>query len=118
MVTKHTKQNNLKKKQEKAKTDEEATEKEHEEAPGPLATHVNKILHSVFSNVEVYIYNQQFYDSNGLYAYKSYISNNFKEAISEHKYFALRGVRFWRVFWRTFGMAFVWTFFQMVNEKA
>ena len=35
--------------------------------------------------MEVYINNQQIYNSNGLYAYKSYISNNFEAAISEHK---------------------------------
>ena len=42
-------------------------------------------MHSSFSNVEVYINNQQLYNSNGLYAHKSYISNNFREAISEYK---------------------------------
>ena len=42
-------------------------------------------MHSIFSNVEVYINNQQIYKSNGLYAEKSYISNNFKVAISEYK---------------------------------
>ena len=42
-------------------------------------------MHSIFSNVEVYINNQQIYNSNGLYAHKSYISNNFKAAISEYK---------------------------------
>ena len=42
-------------------------------------------MHSTFSNVEVYINNQQIYNSNGLYAHKSYISNNFKAAISEYK---------------------------------
>ena len=42
-------------------------------------------MHSIFSNVEVYINNQQIYKSNGLYAHKSYISNNFKAAISEYK---------------------------------
>ena len=41
-------------------------------------------MHSKFSNVEVYINNQQIYNSNGLYAHKSYISNNFKAAISEY----------------------------------
>ena len=44
----------------------------------PLVTHVNNILHSTFSNVEVYIINQQIYNSKGLYAHKFYISNNFK----------------------------------------
>ena len=42
-------------------------------------------MHSTFSNVEVYINTQQIYNSNGLYAHKSYISNNFKAAISECK---------------------------------
>ena len=48
-------------------------------------TFVNNIMHSIFSNVEVYINIQQIYNSNGPYAHKSYISNNFKAAISEYK---------------------------------
>ena len=48
-------------------------------------TYVNNILHSTFSNVEVYNKNQQIYNSNGLYAHKSYIWNNFKAAVSECK---------------------------------
>ena len=63
---------------------EEAKAEEEETAEVPLVTHVNNILHSIFSNVEVYI-NQQIYNSNGLYAHKSYISNNFKGAIFEYK---------------------------------
>ena len=42
-------------------------------------------MHSVFSNVEVYINNQQIYNSNGLYAHKSCVSNNFKAVISDYK---------------------------------
>ena len=42
-------------------------------------------MHSIFSTVEVYINNGLIYNSNGLYAHKSYISNNFKAAISEYK---------------------------------
>ena len=42
-------------------------------------------MHSILSNAEVYINNQQIYNSNGLYAHKSYISNIFKGAISEYK---------------------------------
>ena len=42
-------------------------------------------MNSIFSNVEVYINNQQINKSNGLYAHKSYISNIFKAAISEYK---------------------------------
>ena len=43
-----------------------------------LVTYVNNIMHSIFSNVEVYINNQQVNNSNGLHAHKSYLSNNFK----------------------------------------
>ena len=56
-----------------------------DEAPVPLVTHVSNTWHSFFSNVEVYINNQQIYNSNGLYAHKSYISNKIKGAISEYK---------------------------------
>ena len=51
----------------------------------PLGTLVNNILHSIFSNLEVYINNQQTYNSNGLYAHESYISNYLKGAFSENK---------------------------------
>ena len=68
---------------EQAKAKEEETAEE--DAPVSLITHVNNILHSIFSNVEVYINNQQIYNSKGLYAHKSYISNNFKGAISQNK---------------------------------
>ena len=70
---------------EEAKAEEEQEETAEEEAPVPLVTHVNNILHSIFSNVEVYINNQQIFNFNGLYAHRSYISNNFKGAISEYK---------------------------------
>ena len=56
-----------------------------EEEKVARVTYVNNIMHSIFSNVEVYINNQQIYCSNGLYAHKSYISNNFKGAITEYK---------------------------------
>ena len=56
-----------------------------EEEKVARVTYVNNKMHSVFSNVEVYINNQQIYNCNGLYARKSYISNNFKAAISEYK---------------------------------
>ena len=58
---------------------------DEEEEEVARVTYVKNIMHSMFSNVEVYINNQQIYNSNGLYAHKSYISNNFKAAISEHK---------------------------------
>ena len=62
---------------------EKGTDDEEEEVA--RVTYVNNILHSKFSNVEVYINNQQIYNSNGLYVHKSNISNNFKAAISEFK---------------------------------
>ena len=58
---------------------------EEQGAPIPLVNHVNNILHSVFSNFEVFTNKQQIYNSNGLYAHKSYISSNFKGAIFENK---------------------------------
>ena len=73
------------KKEHKAEIKAEEEETAEEDAPVPLVTHVNNILHSIFTNVEVYINNKQIYNSNGLYAHKSYISNNFKGAISEYK---------------------------------
>ena len=65
-------------------TGDDDSDKEEEEEVARV-TYVNNIMHSIFSNVEVYINNQQIYNSNGLYAHKSYISNNFKAAISEYK---------------------------------
>ena len=64
-----------------AKAEEEETAEE--DPPLLLVTHVNNMLLSIFSNVEVYINNQQIYNSNGLYAHKLYISNKVKGAISE-----------------------------------
>ena len=58
---------------------------EEEEDEVARVTYVNNIMHSIFSNVEVYIKNQQIYNSNRLSAHTSYISNNFKAAISEYK---------------------------------
>ena len=66
-----------------AKAEEEKTAEE--DAPVPIVSHVNNILHLIYSNVEVYINNQQNSNCNGLYARKFYISNNFKGAISDYK---------------------------------
>ena len=76
---------NKKEHKEEAKADEEERTEEEQEAPVPLVTPVNNILHSIFSNVEVYNNNQQIYNSNGLYAHKSYLSNNFKGATFEYR---------------------------------
>ena len=61
------------------------TSNDEEEEEVARITYVNNILYSIFSNVEVYINNQQIYNSNGFFAHKSYISNNFKAAVAEHK---------------------------------
>ena len=50
----------------------------------PHITHVNNFLHSVLFNAELYINNHQIYNSNGLYAHKSHISNNFKNTLSDY----------------------------------
>ena len=76
-----------KKKEHKDESDvftETGTDNGEEEEVARVA-YVNNIVHSIFSNIEVYINNQQIYNSNGLFAHKSYISNNFKAAISEYK---------------------------------
>ena len=64
---------------------ETGTDDEEEQEEVARDTYVNNIMHSIFSNVEVYINNQEIYKSNELYAHKSYISNKFKAAISEYK---------------------------------
>ena len=51
----------------------------------PHITHVNNILQSIFSNAEVYINNHQIYNSNGFFAHKSHIYNNFKSTLSDYK---------------------------------
>ena len=47
-------------------------------------THVNNLLHSLFSNVEVYLNNYQVYNSNGLYAHKAQISNEFNASTTSN----------------------------------
>ena len=80
--TKEVKEAHKEKPKEPTETGE--TQKEEEDAPVPLVTHVNSILHSVFSNVKLYINNRQIHNSNGLYAHKSYLSNNFQGASFEN----------------------------------
>ena len=72
-------------KNEEQPTEAAANDEDDDTNSVPVLTYVNNIMHSTFSNVEVYINNQQIYNSNGLYSHQSYISNNFKEAISEYK---------------------------------
>ena len=58
---------------------------EDQEAPVLLVSFVDNILHSIFAILEVYINKQQIYKTNGLFANKVYICNNFKGAICEYK---------------------------------
>ena len=87
MVTIHRRVRKKKKehKDESVVFTETGDDEEEEQEEVARVTYVNNILHSIFSNVGKYINNQQVYNSNGLYAHKAYISNNFKAAISENK---------------------------------
>ena len=88
MVTNVTIAKKKKEHKQEAKADEKLKEELVEEAPISLLTHVNNIFYSIFSNVnksKVNINKQQTYNSNGLYAHKPYIFNNFTGAISEYK---------------------------------
>ena len=49
----------------------------------PHIIRVNNILYSIFSNAELYINNHKIYNSNGLYAHKSHISNTFKTTLTD-----------------------------------
>ena len=51
----------------------------------PYITHVNNILRSLFSKAELYLSNHQIYNSSGLYAHKSHISNNSKTTLTDYK---------------------------------
>ena len=51
----------------------------------PHITYVKNFLHSIFSNAEIYNNKHQIYNSNGLYAHESHISNNFKSLLSDYK---------------------------------
>ena len=51
----------------------------------PHITHVNNILHSIFSNGELFCYNHQIYNSNGLFAHESHLSNNSKITLPDYK---------------------------------
>ena len=86
MVTIHTRVRKRKRsKDESVVFTETRIDDEEEQEEVARVTYVSNIMYSIFSNVEVYIKKQQIYNSNGLYAQNSYISNNFKAAISECK---------------------------------
>ena len=69
-----------------AAEDTDPIDKEMEEyLSNLLITHVYNILHSCFPNVELYINDQQIYNSKGLYAHKFYISNLLKGVVCAYK---------------------------------
>ena len=68
-----------------AETGDDDVEFTEEDEGVPHITHVNNILHSIFSNAGLYINNHQIYISDGFYAHKSHISNNFKITLSDYK---------------------------------
>ena len=82
-----TNESNEKKKEQKDEsvvfTETGLDEEEQEEVARVI--YLNNIMHSIFSNDEVYINKQQMYNSNWLYAHKSFFSNNFRAAIFEYK---------------------------------
>ena len=51
----------------------------------PHFTHANNILHSIFSHADLYINNNQVYNSIGLPSHNSHNSNNFKSTLSDYK---------------------------------
>ena len=88
MVLKHTKQQKRKRITKKTVftgTGDEDVEFIEEVEGVPHITHVNNILHYIFSNAELYINNHQIYNSNGLNAHKSHIPKNFKSTLTENK---------------------------------
>ena len=64
-----------KKNQNKAKSEEDS-----DEEPQTFLTYVNILLHSLFSNCEVYFINTMVYNANGLYPHKAQISNEFNSS--------------------------------------
>ena len=58
-------------------------------------THVNDSLHSLFSNCELFLNNQQVYNSNGLYGHKALISIEFNASTRNNESFlACYGYKF------------------------
>ena len=78
-----TKKNTKKEPKKVAKVDVEM--EEEQEVLVILVTHVNNVLHSMLSTVEMYIKSHQLYISKRMYAQKPYICNKFKGAMSEYK---------------------------------
>ena len=81
-------------KKEKAEHKAKSEEDSDEEAQTYL-TYVNTLLHSLFSNCELYFNNTMVYNANGLYHHKAQISNEFNSsAVSKKGILACHGYSF------------------------
>ena len=71
------------------------SEEDSDEEPQTYLTYVNNLLHSLFSNCEVYFKNTMVYNANGLYPHKAQISNEFNSsAVSNKGILACHGYSF------------------------
>ena len=61
------------------------SEEDSDEEPQTYLTYVNNLLHSLFSNCEVYFNNTMVYNANGLYPHKAQISNEFNSSAVSNK---------------------------------
>ena len=89
---------------EEAKAEEEETAEK--EAQVRLVTHVNNILHSIFSNFEVYINNQQIYNPNCMRTSLTFPTTSRQPSLNTRDFCTARGttiknflMKFWKRFW-------------------
>ena len=70
----------------KEKAEHKAKSKEDlDEDPQTYLTYVNSLLHSLFSNYEIYFINTMVYNANGLYPHKAQILNEFNSSAVTNK---------------------------------
>ena len=80
----------------KVKAEHKAKSEEHsDEEPQTYLIYVNNLLHSLFSNCELYFSNTLFYNANGIYPYKAQKTNELNaSAVSNKGIFACHGYSF------------------------
>ena len=82
-------------KKEKAENKENKAKEDSDEEPETYLTYVNNLLHSLFSNCEVFLNNTMVYNANGLYSHKTQISNEVNSsAVSNKGILACHGYSF------------------------
>ena len=70
-------------------------EEDSDEEPQTYLTYLINLLHSLFSNCEVFFNNSVVYNANGLYPHKAQISNEFNSsAVSNKGILACHGYSF------------------------